>query len=196
MITYLWATVCYATELHQNYGCCLFQYVAENYTVFCIEEHIKQELLKIDHKLEDLEEPHADDCAMQISHLRNRFKTASETARNFRVPLSRQTVSRRLSALGLKSIRPVKRAYLTARHRQARFNWARIHRQWTLRMWQDVIFSNESRYFLAKHDGRLRVYRRPGDRFQNCTVNEASDRRSVMVWGAISTTESKSASYN
>ena len=129
-----------------------------------------------------------DDRAMQISHLRNRFKTASETARNFRVPISRQTVSRRLSAYGLKSRRPVKRAYLTARHRQARFNWARIHRRWTLRMWQDVVFSDESRYYLAKHDGRLRVYRRPGERFQNCTVNEASDRRSVMVWGAISTT--------
>ena len=55
-------------------------------------------------------------------------------------------------------------------------------------MWERVVFSDESRYYLSKQDGRLRVYRRPGERFRNCAISEASDRRSVMVWGAISTT--------
>ena len=87
----------------------------------------------------------ADDRAIRVSHLRNRFKSASETARTFRVNISRQTVSRRLSAHGLNCKRPVKCACLTARHRQARFNWARIHRQWTLRMWEGVVFSDGSR---------------------------------------------------
>ena len=99
----------------------------------------------------------ADDRAIRLSQLRNRFKSASETARTFRVQISRQTVPRRLGAHGLECRRPVKRAYLTARHRQARFNWARIHRRWTLRMWEGVVFSDKSRYYLSKHDGRLRV---------------------------------------
>ena len=128
----------------------------------------------------------AENRQIRLAHLRDRFKSASETARNFRRPISRQTVTRRLGTYGLKCRRPVKRAVLTARHRQARMNWARLHRRWTLRMWEDVIFSDESRFYLEKHDGRLRCYRRTGERFRDCTTSAASDRRSVMVWGAIS----------
>ena len=128
----------------------------------------------------------ADNRQITLAHLRNWFKSASETARTFRISISRQTVMRRLRASVLKCRRPVRRAFLTARHRQARLNWAQAHRRWTLRMWQDIVFSDESRFHLERHDARQRVYRRVGERFMDCTTSTASDRRSVMVWGAIS----------
>ena len=55
-----------------------------------------------------------------------------------------------------------------------------------LRHWELVVFSDESRFLLEGHEGR--VYRPTGERFLNCTVSTASDRRRVMVWGAISAT--------
>ena len=93
-----------------------------------------------------------DDRNIRLAHLRNRFRTVSETARTFRIQISRQTVMRRLRTDGLRCRRPARRPVLTVRHRQRRVHWARAHRRWTLRMWEDVIFSNESRFYLKMHD--------------------------------------------
>ena len=85
---------------------------------------------------------------MRLAHLRNRFKSASETARPFRIPISRQTVMRRLRAYGLKCLRPVRRPILTQTKYKAMLNWAQAHRRWPLRMWEDIVFSDESRFYL------------------------------------------------
>ena len=50
------------------------------------------------------------------------------------------------------------------------------------------MFSDESRFLLEHHEVCRRGYRRVGERFLNTTVSTASDKRSVMVWGAISAT--------
>ena len=64
---------------------------------------------------------------------------------------------------------------LTARHRAARLQWAR------------VLFSDESRFNLSRHDGQIRVFRRRGEHFADKCLIER-DRfggGSVMVWGGI-----------
>ena len=130
----------------------------------------------------------ADDRGIRTLHLRDRFRTASHTARTFHGQISQYTVRRRLRAYGIFCRRPVRRLNLGPHHFQARLNWARLHRRWTVRQWENVIFSDESRFLLQRHDGRRRVYRRVGERFLNTTVSTASDKRSVMVWAAISAT--------
>ena len=52
----------------------------------------------------------ADNRQMRLAHLRNRFKSssASETARTFRISISRQTAMMRLRAYGLKYRNPVR----------------------------------------------------------------------------------------
>ena len=50
----------------------------------------------------------AEDRRIRISHLRNRFKTASNTAREWQRNVSRQTVSRRLKDYGLFCRRPAR----------------------------------------------------------------------------------------
>ena len=77
---------------------------------------------------------------------------------------------------------------LKPRHVAARLNWARLHRRWTQDDWENVIFSDESRFYLEGHDSRLRVYRRRNERFVPACISQAADKRSVMVWGAISAT--------
>ena len=53
-------------------------------------------------------------------------------------------------------------------------------------LWARILFSDESRFNLSHHDGRIRVFRR-GERFaDNCLIER--DRfggGSVMVWGGI-----------
>ena len=130
----------------------------------------------------------ADDRTIRTAHLRDRFRTAAHTARVFHVPVSRFTVGRRLREHDIHCRRPVKRLHLQQRHMQARLNWTNAHRRWTLRQWEDVIFSDESRFLLERHEGRRRVYRRRGEQLLPNTVSTASDRRGVMVWWAISAT--------
>ncbi len=54
--------------------------------------------------------------------------------------------------------------------------------------WSNVLFSDESRFCLRKVDGRIRVWRRRGERHLEPTVvpTTAYNGGSVMVWAGIS----------
>ena len=97
------------------------------------------------------------------------------------------TVRNRLHSARLKAHRPYVGVPLTARHRQARVDWSRIRRRWTRRQWNDVLFSDESRFNLSFSDSRIRVWRRRGERLDAVNVVER-DRYgggNVMVWAGI-----------
>ena len=131
------------------------------------------------------------DVFIRRRHQRNRFQTASSTARQvvgLRGQVSGSTVRRRLRAAGLHARRPYVGPVLTRLHRQRRMQWAAVHRRWLRRQWAAVVFSDESRFTLSRADGRLRVWRRVGERYADNCVLEA-DRfggGSVMVWAAFS----------
>ena len=76
---------------------------------------------------------------------------------------------------------------LKARHRAARLQWAQRHFCWGQQQWARVLFSDESRFNLSHHDGRILVFRRRGERFaDNCLIE--TDRfggGSIMVWDGI-----------
>uniref|UniRef100_A0A8P4KTC8 Transposase Tc1-like domain-containing protein n=1 Tax=Dicentrarchus labrax TaxID=13489 RepID=A0A8P4KTC8_DICLA len=68
---------------------------------------------------------------------------------------------------------------MTALHRQARLRWCRQHVHWNPKMWRNVMSSDESRFCLRQLDPRVKVWRKHGERYADC---------SVMVWGGISLT--------
>ena len=116
-----------------------------------------------------------EDRRIRLAHLQNRFLPATVTA---------ITIPRR----------PVWRwpedhmwVLLTQRHRQEHLRWARVHLNWRRIRWNTVIFSDESRFRLMHADGRIRVYRRRGERYADACVNQVDghNRGSVMVWGRI-----------
>ena len=127
------------------------------------------------------------DRHFELTHTRRRFQSATTTARQYGI--SRDTVLRRLRHC-VRPIRP-RRAYvgnvLERRHRVARLNWARLHLRWQRRQWDRIVFSDESRFNLSHHDGRVRVFRRRGERFADACVVERNrfGGGSVMVWGGI-----------
>ena len=127
------------------------------------------------------------DRFITLTHLRRRFQMETSSARQYGI--SKQTVLRRLRQ-ARQPIRP-RRPYvgqgLTARHRAARLQWAQRHFRCGRQQWARALFSDESRFNLSHHDGRIRFFRRKGERFaDNCLIEK--DRvggGSVMVWGGI-----------
>ena len=108
--------------------------------------------------------------------LRNRTITAQALQGQLRtaagVTVSDQTFQNRLHAAGLRARRPVVRIPLKQRHRIHRLDWCRRHLRWNGLQWSRVAFSDESRFNLYFNDGRMRVYRRRGDRYSDVNVKE------------------------
>ena len=59
--------------------------------------------------------------------------------------------------------------------------------RWQAGQWNQVLFSDESRFTLERSDGRARVYRRSGERYTDACVKQTDKFRggSVMVWAGI-----------
>ena len=135
------------------------------------------------------------DRRIRLVHLRNRLRTATETAREVIGTHGRRvcprTVRNRLREFDLRPHRPYVGPNITPRRRQRRMQWLRAHapNRFQLADWRRVIFSDESRFSLQRSDRQQRVYPRLGERYSDACVREV-DRfgggGSVMVWGGIS----------
>lgn len=133
-----------------------------------------------------------DDRFITISALRQRFQTSLQlrnelqTVRN--VAISRETVRRRLREANLTPRRPATGPFHTRQHRIARLQFSRQYAHWTIPDWRVVLFGDESRIALHSPDGRVRVLRRPGERFAACNISPrvAFGGASVMVWAGVS----------
>lgn len=102
------------------------------------------------------------------------------------VSLCASSIRRRLLQRGLRARVPLYRIPLTQNHRRLRLQWANVRRRWRAD-WQQVVFSDESRFNMWHHDGRIRVRRYAGERnIPECIIERHSGRTpGVMVWGAI-----------
>ncbi|GFR68284.1 transposable element Tcb1 transposase [Elysia marginata] len=119
-----------------------------------------------------------EDTFIRLSHLRDRFKTAGQTTaeiNNIRQnnPISKWTVLRRLKTFGLRARRPACRTRLTPYNIRNRLDWARIHSFWPRPVWNNHMFSDESKFLLERQDGRKRVFRRVNERFVPHCLSQA-----------------------
>ncbi|GFW14039.1 HTH_Tnp_Tc3_2 domain-containing protein [Trichonephila clavipes] len=74
-----------------------------------------------------------------------------------------QTISRHLAEANVKSKRPFRALPLTPEHRQLRLQRCQAGSMWNVTDWQNVVFSDESRFVLGTDDNCVQVWRRPGD---------------------------------
>ncbi|GFX13730.1 transposable element Tcb2 transposase [Trichonephila clavipes] len=97
---------------------------------------------------------------------------------------SRETIRRRLTEVGLRSRRPLRRLPLTPHHRQCRLDFCRLRATWSVTNWRRVIFSDESRFSLSADDHRTRVWRRTGQRSDPAFIVEwhTAISQGVTVW--------------
>jgi transposase len=101
--------------------------------------------------------------------------------------LSTKTVRRYLKEMGWNSCMACKKPFLNDKSAANRLKWCRNHINWADE-WQNIIFTDESRFCLHKSDGRTRVWRRPGEKYHKECVNTTVkfNGGSAMFWGCFS----------
>ena len=99
----------------------------------------------------------------------------------------RKTINHQFFSRGYRGYRPKRKPLLTINHRCLQLEWAQRWQNLTLAHCQQVIFSDESRFQLYPVEGRLRVCRLPGERFQQRyqAYRVQAVGGSVHVWGAF-----------
>lgn len=132
-----------------------------------------------------------DDRFMILTALRNRFKgitgVRAEVQRTRGVRVSTSTVSRRLREHAIRSHRAKRTPLLTFQHKVKRRAYVQNYRRWSIRQWSKVLFTDECRLALKSDDKRVKVLRKPNERYAQCTMvgTEPYGGGSIMVWGGI-----------
>jgi len=77
---------------------------------------------------------------------------------------------------------------LNVGNRASRLVWAQEHVTWEQNEWQNVLFTDESRFGLYPDSRRVRVWRAPGTRNRIHHTQEVHSYRggTIMVWAGIS----------
>ena len=113
-----------------------------------------------------------DDRFLHLTALRTRHCTAGllqmELFGARDVDISVETVRNRLREDNLLARVPAKGPLLTRAHRVARLEFAREHVNWGIEDWENVMFSDESRFCFCSNDRRIPVNIRPGKRYFQC----------------------------
>ncbi|GFX47729.1 transposable element Tc1 transposase [Trichonephila clavipes] len=114
--------------------------------------------------------------------------TRSTIRADIGVEIVPQTISRHLAEENHKSKRPFRALLLTPEHRQLRLQWCQAMSMWNVTDWQKVVFSDESRFVLGTDDNRVRVWRRPGERYNppHTVLHHNARTAGEMVWGGHS----------
>lgn len=101
--------------------------------------------------------------------------------------LSTKTVRKYLKEIGWNSCIACRKPFLTDKAAANRLDWCRDHVSW-VNEWQNIIFTDESRFCLHKSDGRTRVWRKPGEKYHKQCVNTTVKfgGGSAMFWGCFS----------
>ena len=117
-----------------------------------------------------------ENCYITNMALRQRTTTARRLRDNLRTAtgtrVSDQTIRNRLRAINLRCRRQAVRPPLLPRHRMARHHWCTLHLRWQRVQWGRVMFTDESRFSIQFNDGRVHVYRRPGERFGDVYIRQ------------------------
>ncbi|GFT86688.1 transposable element Tcb2 transposase [Trichonephila clavipes] len=75
-----------------------------------------------------------------------------------------KTTTSRLTEGYLGSRRPLRVLPLTPSHRRLRLEWCRTRGDWSAVEWNQIVFSDESRFNLSSDDNRVCVWRPCGER--------------------------------
>lgn len=132
------------------------------------------------------------DRFLTMQCVRERFTTSTKLQARLsnvhNVRLCKQTILNRLKEVQLKPYEAAIGPKLEPHHRRERLQFAQEHLPWGEDEWANVLFSDESRFCLYSNDRRLKVFRRPGDRYAQCNFKErvSYGGGSIMVWGSIS----------
>ncbi|GFU76425.1 transposable element Tcb1 transposase [Trichonephila clavipes] len=109
-------------------------------------------------------------CARAVT---NRSVTSRTMAQNIESVMhhsvSARTIRHRLQQSGLSARRPLLGLHLTQNHIRFRRRWCNERSMWAAE-WNEVVFTDESRIYLLRNDGRIPDWRHRGERMLNSCV--------------------------
>lgn len=123
-----------------------------------------------------------------VQFIRQRpFSTAIQAKAETHFTASKWTARRRIRQSGVASFAAAKKTRLTEANKIRRMEWANDLNNRDQEFWENVIFSDE-KVFQSSNNGKLRVYRPRGHRFNEEYIQptDNSGRFSVHVWCWIS----------
>ena len=133
-----------------------------------------------------------DKRVLKISALRNRRKTSFDHTREVNlvrepeIQVSRETVRKALCNVGLKGYVAAHKPSLRKPNKRARYRFALGHRHWTNLDWNDVFWTDETRYELFNDGHRVYVRRMPTEKYlPECLVPTLKGAASVTLWGGM-----------
>lgn len=119
----------------------------------------------------------------------NRLLSSRELGNQLNLNASRQTINRELINAGYHAYRAPQKPLLSDDNIRDRLNFAREHRFWDENEWRQIIFTDESPFYLVKTDGRIFIRRMESEAYQEDTVQfSVSKSKLILVWGAMSHT--------
>ena len=100
--------------------------------------------------------------------------------------VSKRCVKRILHKYGIHSHARKREPFVSLKNRKKRIQWSKALRDWQVKDWENVSFSDECRFSLSNDSKTIRVWRKSNEKdnsqyfapkFSNCT--------SVMFWGSV-----------
>jgi hypothetical protein len=95
-------------------------------------------------------------------------------------------VWRVLRAAGYNKTKPTRKPGLTKKMRQERLDWCLTYKDWSLKDWKNVIWSDETSVVLNYRRGGYRVWRKADELFTKSVIRERWKGYSeFMFWGCF-----------
>jgi transposase len=119
----------------------------------------------------------------------NRRSALSDITNLLPTKVSDRTLRRRLKDAGIQKHIAVKKPMLTEQHMQKRLEFALEYKNWTVRDWNKVVWSDESKVEIGRNSRPVWVFRSQEEKYhKDClTTVFKSNRTSIMVWGCFAT---------
>lgn len=102
-------------------------------------------------------------------------------------PVSIFTVRRYLKDLGYEYVVKIKKQWLSTSHREKRVLWCQEHLNWTIDQWKNVIFSDESTFYVLKRKNLCKIWRLEKEKLlpECLELANTGDGGKLGVWGGI-----------
>ncbi|GFY18304.1 transposable element Tcb1 transposase [Trichonephila clavipes] len=102
--------------------------------------------------------------ATRVARQLGRSDCVAQVAPSLGAPVSSRTIPTRLAEGHLGSRRPLRVLLLTPTHRHLRLEWCHARGNWTEEEGNQVVISDESRFYLSSDGNRVREWRPRGER--------------------------------
>ena len=99
-------------------------------------------------------------------------------------PVTKRTVRNYLTKLGFEYKVKLKKQCLSKKHREQRVAWCRQYCHWTINDWRNVIFSDESTFYVLRRKNQCKIWRTDEERLHSDCVQQMNtgDGGKLGIW--------------